>query len=143
MFNKAKELVHADPPIVIPQPAFDYGEYVGSYGNKLYPVTLGRQQECFHHSSSVCEHLLSLAQKKGNLQAFINFFRKQGKGQDLLQLTTNDGHVNAWKKCKLQKDLLSVATVAKKGAEMNFSKETCAVVKDKHNLVIPHIVDDE
>eukprot|EP00794_Sanderia_malayensis_P001357 gene1357-1498_t len=44
---------------------------------------------------------------------------------------------------KLRKDLLSVATVAKKGAEMNLSKETCAVVKDKHNLVIPHIVDDE
>eukprot|EP00794_Sanderia_malayensis_P019355 gene19355-21275_t len=148
-FNKGKELVHADSPIVIPQPAFDYGEYVGSYGNRLYPVTLGRQQECFHHSSSVCEHLLSLAQKKGNLQAFITFFYEtkqhlasvhhfQQPCAMSIQL-----HRIQQQQPQLRKDLLSVATVAKKGAEMNLSKETCAVVKDKHNLVIPHIVDDE
>eukprot|EP00794_Sanderia_malayensis_P008588 gene8588-9506_t len=206
-FNKAKELVHADSPIVIPQPAFDYGEYVGSYGNRLYPVTLGRQQECFHHSSSVCEHLLSLAQKKGNLQAFITFFYEtkqhlasvhhfQQQQQQpcamsiqlhrIQQQQPQVAHskfnmkltagatiscrygcdICLWKRrCKdcmlqqnlpyslllenvlfvpkLRKDLLSVATVAKKGAEMNLSKETCAVVKDKHNLVIPYIVDDE
>eukprot|EP00794_Sanderia_malayensis_P015515 gene15515-17099_t len=83
MFNKAKELLRADPPIVIPQPASDNGAYlVDSYGN----------------NTGICEHVLSVAHKKGNLQAFIKWFTKHGKKQSLLQLATNDGPGNAGKK---------------------------------------------
>ena len=43
---------------------------------------------------------------------------------------------------KLRKNLLSVAAIAKKGAEVKFDNKTCTVIKDKRTLVIGHIVDD-
>eukprot|EP00794_Sanderia_malayensis_P016468 gene16468-18105_t len=43
---------------------------------------------------------------------------------------------------KLRKNLMSVAAMAKKGAEIKFDKETCTVIKDERTLVIGHIVDD-
>eukprot|EP00794_Sanderia_malayensis_P020955 gene20955-23006_t len=105
MFNKAKELLRADPPIVIPQPASDNGAYlVGSYGNKLYTVKIGKaagalfcDKFCFHRSTGICEHVLRVVHKKGNLQAFMKWFTKHGK-KGLRELATNDGPVNAGNK---------------------------------------------
>jgi hypothetical protein len=104
MFDKANRLLQASNHVV-PKPGASDGSFiVAGHGNTFHVVTPGKGSSlkcdgnCVNRSTSICEHVLAVAQVRGTLKEFLTWYRKSKKGPQLLEMALDSGPKNAGKK---------------------------------------------
>ena len=104
MFDKANRLLQASNHVV-PKPGPSDGSFiVAGHGNTFHVVTPGKGSSlkcdgnCVNRSTSICEHVLAVAQVRGTLKEFLTWYRKSKKGPQLLEMVLDSGPKNAGKK---------------------------------------------
>ena len=104
MFDKANHLLQVSSNVV-PKPGATDGSFiVAGYGNTIHVVTPGKggslkcDRACVNFSTSVCEHVLAVAQVRGTFKEFLNWYRKSKKGPRVLEMALGSGPKNAGKK---------------------------------------------
>ena len=103
MFDKANHLLQVSSNVV-PKPGATDGSFiVAGYGNTIHVVTPGKEgslkcdRACVNFSTSVCEHVLAVAQVRGTFKEFLNWYRKSKKGPRVLEMALGSGPKNAGK----------------------------------------------
>lgn len=104
MFSKARSLVFT-PGHVVPKPgATDDSFIVAGTTNKIHSVTPGKggslscDRSCVNSASKICEHILAVAQKRGTLKEFFEWYKRSRKRPNLVDMTLAGGPKSAGKK---------------------------------------------
>ena len=82
MFEKAKSLVRNDG-LVLEKPGATDGSYiVAGSANRIFCVSPGKggsfkcDRSCINSRTKICEHVIAVAEKRGKLEQFVEWFRR-------------------------------------------------------------------
>ena len=78
--------------------------------NRVFTVTTGQggnlhcEKACTNKTTRICEHVLAVAEKKGTLEEFLNWFIKGRHGASLEKMTIDLGKKQIGKKKAQRKE---------------------------------------
>ena len=88
MFDKANRLLQASSHMV-PKPGASDGSFiVAGHANTFHVVTPGKgsslkcDKSCVNSTTSICEHVLAVAQVRGTLKEFLTWYKKSKKAHN-------------------------------------------------------------
>ena len=97
MFDKDNLLLQASNHVFPKSGASDGSFIVAGHGNTFHFVTPGKSsafncdKNCGNYTTSICEHVLAVAQVQGTLKEFFTCYKKSKKVPQLFEMTLGSG----------------------------------------------------